>query len=417
VTVENTGSRYTATNVVLTSELPPELEYTGSTLPGCTLTEGDLSCALGDIPKSGESSGTITVRGAATGEPTFAADVATDLERSSDLADNHAGATTTITPVADLSIEQSASRDPVEAGETFDYTFTVHNAGPDDAEDVQITYPLPEGVDFVSSPDCSEAARVVRCEVGDVAADATVTRTMTLLAATPSEAGSTATVAGETDDPSPADNEVPTSTEISAPKTAPPPASDETPVPITDVQAVASPSTGDVLIRTPNEAEFRPLTETEGIPMGSELDTTAGQVTITTTKNRSGSKTQTARFAEGRFLIEQVEEKKLITNALMTGELESCGRKAAGTTASKKAKKGRSLFGSGHGRFRTTGNTGSASIRGTVWSVEDHCDGSTLISVISSKTKPPKPAVDVDDFTKPGKRDARLAVGESYLAG
>ena len=147
--------------------------------------------------------------------------------------------------------------------------------------------------------------------------------------------------------------------------------------------------------------------------MGSELDTTRGRVAITTTRNRGGTRTQTAKFPGGRFRLEQTGGKKPVTDAVMTGALDSCD----GATASKKAKKGRSLFGNGHGRFRTSGSTGSASIRGTVWLVEDLCDGATRFSVISSRTKPPRTALDVDDFTKPGRRNAALAVGESYVAG
>ena len=140
---------------------------------------------------------------------------------------------------------------------------------------------------------------------------------------------------------------------------------------------------------------------------------------ITTTRNRSGSNTQSAKFYDGRFQLRQSDGKKPLTTARLSGELEDCSsdRSGAGLDhAAKKAKKGRSLFGSGSGRFRTSGNSGSATVRGTTWLLEDRCDGSTFIRVDSSHVRPPKTALDVDDFGKPGKRDVHLAVGESYLA-
>jgi ferric-dicitrate binding protein FerR (iron transport regulator) len=40
----------------------------------------------------------------------------------------------------------------------------------------------------------------------------------------------------------------------------------------------------------------------------------------------------------------------------------------------------RSLFGSGHGRFRTQGRFAAATVRGTIWQTEDYCDR-TVITV------------------------------------
>ena len=43
--------------------------------------------------------------------------------------------------------------------------------------------------------------------------------------------------------------------------------------------------------------------------------------------------------------------------------------------------KRRKLWGSGKGNFRTEGNNGSATVRGTIWLTEDRCDGSTFFKV------------------------------------
>ena len=56
-------------------------------------------------------------------------------------------------------------------------------------------------------------------------------------------------------------------------------------------------------------------------------------------------------------------------------EALSC-KKAPKTSASAAAakKKSRKLWGNGKGSFRTRGQYNSATVRGTVWLTEDHCD-------------------------------------------
>src|SRR5262245_36779549 len=70
VSVHNRGSHYTATNVVIRSELPAGLQLDGSTL-GCTQEGADLTCELGTIGKSSQKDGTITVTANETGDAVF----------------------------------------------------------------------------------------------------------------------------------------------------------------------------------------------------------------------------------------------------------------------------------------------------------------------------------------------------------
>jgi hypothetical protein len=68
---------------------------------------------------------------------------------------------------------------------------------------------------------------------------------------------------------------------------------------------------------------------------------------------------------------------------LAGGSFESCGRAAAGRGAvvASRARSVRRLWSrSRRGRFRTRGRHGTATVRGTVWSTADRCDG-TMVRV------------------------------------
>lgn len=53
-------------------------------------------------------------------------------------------------PEVDIEVEKSASASNLQDGDTFYYTVTVKNNGPDNATGVQVTDVLPQGVDFIS---------------------------------------------------------------------------------------------------------------------------------------------------------------------------------------------------------------------------------------------------------------------------
>jgi len=69
-------------------------------------------------------------------------------------------------------------------------------------------------------------------------------------------------------------------------------------------------------------------------------------------------------------------------------------------------KKVRRLWGDGHGRFRTKGRSGAATVRGTKWLTEDRCDG-TLVRVARG-------VVSVRDFVR--KKTVTVKKGHQYLA-
>jgi uncharacterized repeat protein (TIGR01451 family) len=72
---------------------------------------------------------------------------------------------------ADLSVSKTGPVS-VETGETFTYTLTVENLGPQAAVDVVLVDTLPAGVVVVSLPEsCSEAEGVVTCLLGEMPVD------------------------------------------------------------------------------------------------------------------------------------------------------------------------------------------------------------------------------------------------------
>ncbi len=165
---------------------------------------------------------------------------------------------------------------------------------------------------------------------------------------------------------------------------------------------------------------FVPLTGALNIPMGSQLNTRKGRVALTSAADTGGVKTQTADFYQGIFQVKQSVPKKkpkkpaaLITDLVMKGEIarsQCAPLKGARSAAADKKKGPKSvlgkLWGSGKGKFRTDGKYSSATVRGTIWLVQDQCNG-TL-------TKVKRGTVAVRDFKR--KRTVSVKAGHSYLA-
>jgi hypothetical protein len=190
---------------------------------------------------------------------------------------------------------------------------------------------------------------------------------------------------------------------------------------------------GDVFIKYPPGAGpraavtplkgFVPLKGAANVPMGAQLDTRKGRVAVTSAADSAGSKTQTAEFYDGVFVVRQATPKKkpakpaaLITDLTLKGEppRSECARikgTASAAAAKKKKKRGAKsvlggLWGSGKGKFRTNGKYSSATVRGTVWLTQDRCDG-TLTTV-------KRGTVSVRDLKR--RKTVTVKAGHSYLA-
>jgi hypothetical protein len=183
-------------------------------------------------------------------------------------------------------------------------------------------------------------------------------------------------------------------------------------------------ATGLVLIKL--HGVFVPLTELRQIPNGTIINALNGTLTLVTAggtqhavlstnakhKKKSKVKTQTGKFGGAVFKVTQsrsgLATVSLVSNAFKGApSFASCkakGKKASAAAVSKKVLQ--LLHSSAHGKFRTTGRYAAATVRGTVWTIADRCDG-TLTHAI-------KDTVTVSDFVH--HKTIVLRPGHSYLA-
>jgi hypothetical protein len=206
---------------------------------------------------------------------------------------------------------------------------------------------------------------------------------------------------------------------------APPP---PPPPPVPGKSVVVKVVSGQVFIKLPGKGRARatapkgfvPFTGAANIPVGSQLDTSKGRVALTSAADTGGAKTQTSDFYQGIFQVKQATPKKkpkkakaLVTDLVMKGQIarSQCAPLKGARAAATKKKKGPKavlgkLWGNGKGKFRTNGKYSAATVRGTIWLVEDRCEG-TL-------TKVSRGTVSVRDFKR--KKTVTVKAGHSYLA-
>jgi hypothetical protein len=185
----------------------------------------------------------------------------------------------------------------------------------------------------------------------------------------------------------------------------------EPPVPQLGSSVTVARGKGAVRVRTPGTSNFVALTAGSEVPVGSEVDTRRGTVVLTAAL--PSGKTQTGRFAGGRFKLRQ--NMRGYVDLYLRGRI--CPRRAAtrpaaqgstlATASRTRRRTGRRLWGRDRGgRFRTRGRNSHATVRGTRWLVADRCNG-TLTRVTQG-------SVIVRDTA----RNKRVLVkaGERYLA-
>ena len=173
-------------------------------------------------------------------------------------------------------------------------------------------------------------------------------------------------------------------------------------------------TSGVVRVKRPGADFFEPLGDSAQLPARTVLDARDGALLLTSATGDGGN--QTAAFTGAKFEVRQEPARAAVTELVLRGgDFEGCerldhDRRATqirnGFIAARGARSRRGLWGTGRGRFRTRGRWGSATVRGTVWHVEDRCNG-TLTTVTRGVVK-------VADFGLD--RTATVRAGESYFA-
>jgi uncharacterized repeat protein (TIGR01451 family) len=248
ITVHN-GGPDPAAAVIVNDPIPSGTTFVSASAP-CTGpavgSNGTVTCSLGTLASGATVPLAITVNvNASAGSTLSNTAIVSSSTTDPNPANNFSTASTnvngvtptpstptltpTVTPTpvfADLALTKSGSPNPVFTGKTLTYTIVVNNNGPNPADTVEMSDPLPSQTTLASAPtttlgSCTAPAvggtGTVRCELGTMApsSSATVTIVVTVNAAGGSSVTNTATVTANTADPNLSNNSQTITTSVS----------------------------------------------------------------------------------------------------------------------------------------------------------------------------------------------------------
>jgi CSLREA domain-containing protein len=174
------------------------------------------------------------------------------------------------------------------------------------------------------------------------------------------------------------------------------------------------PVRGTVTYLLPNGRRYTTLVSAVQAPLGTIVEASNGTARVISARSDAGRQ-QSADFYDGPFEVRQSLDPRRagaprtgITDLVLRfGDFRGCDRADQKQILAVAArKKRRRLWGKGKGAYRTRGNYGSASVRGTWWFTKDICDG-TEFYVREGTVK-------VRDNTR--RRTVTLRSGQRYLA-
>jgi uncharacterized repeat protein (TIGR01451 family) len=297
----------------------------------------------------------------------------------------------------------------VRAGSKATFIATVLNAGPDTATGVSLKAPTIPGATFNSaSSTVGNGCLGQVCEIGTLTNGQSAVVTLVYTANQTGTMVFSPTVESD-HDPNQSNNTASKSTPVIA-VGAPPPAP---PIP-TQSGTFNAIGTGTVTINGKLINPDQLLT----VNSGDDVDVTDGSLTIATSDGSVGTfsssqptaRRQTSSTARStanlhaEFIVSQPASGGLTTLTLAGASFDACGtpRKLSATNQTPV----RQLWGSAKGNFSTKGRFAAATVRGTIWLVQDRCDG-TLAQVVQG-------LVDVLDTTK--NTTVSVAAGQNYVA-
>ncbi len=170
----------------------------------------------------------------------------------------------------------------------------------------------------------------------------------------------------------------------------------------------AKPVTGTVFIKSPS-GQFIPLTGATQIRTGAVIDALHGSLQLLAAVGKH--KTDHGTFGGAIFKLTQTRQ-GLTTLALVEGAFKGapsyalCTAHQASDATIASSKTLQLLKASAHGKFRTKGRYAAATVRGTVWTEADRCDGTLTHDITDS--------VAVTDLVR--HKTIILHAGQSYLA-
>ena len=121
--------------------------------------------------------------------------------------------------------------------------------------------------------------------------------------------------------------------------------------------------------------DFVRLTEAAQIPVGTIVNTSRGQVGMTSAG--PNGRIDKGSFYSGQFTVRQPANGRY-TDLVLSQPLR-CQSNRRVALAGGRAVRSRRLWGNGRGRFRTRGRHSTATVRGTIWLTKDTCRTTTTI--------------------------------------
>jgi hypothetical protein len=191
--------------------------------------------------------------------------------------------------------------------------------------------------------------------------------------------------------------------------------------------AVFQPSfSGHAIAALTKGVGFVPLTQARQLPVGTDVDSRAGTLKLTTATTAGNKpKTQVGQFSQGLFQVLQSSNRKkkgltnlkLLDNGLFPGapnyktECATVGKTANGSRAFKprhlSKKVVNTLLSNEHGNYTGSGKYSAATVRGTVFTIVDRCDATV--------THVKRGEVAVTVYRRP-KKQIILRTGQTYYA-
>ncbi|MEA2154946.1 MAG: hypothetical protein QOE11_1086, partial [Solirubrobacteraceae bacterium] len=322
---------------------------------------------------------------------------------------------------ADISADVSQAPAIPSIGQLVTMTMTVTNGGPADATGVVLIGTVEDRQQIVSAdPSCTISGASVTCAVGSVAAGQSAARQLRVRQIRGGTTQFVVSVSGDQPDPTLGDHVVAHAAAVADPGPDDFQLADDVsqlPRPRLGSSVNIARVRGVVTVRLPGGADVIPVEKAAHVPLGSIIDTTSGQIRLYSVGEKDGTQ-QNALFYDGAFKIGQITKGVPVTVLSLTGEDASvCDgfRPASGAPtglirAKSATRRGdpaqNHLWGDGKGHFRTKGKGSYATVRGTLWRVENHC--------FSTRTTVRRGVVAV--FDRGLRRTVLVNAGERYVA-